>query len=96
MQQIREYIKENLPTLSIEMLSEYIHDTIIPHLVKGQFQVDATDGLQQYGLGKFCPSTIYCWLKLLGFKYEPRQKSYYYVDGHEKPSTVEYQNSFVK
>ncbi len=50
MHQIREYIKENLPTLSIEMLSEYIHDTIIPHLVKGQFQVDATDGLQQYGL----------------------------------------------
>jgi hypothetical protein len=98
-QQIREYIKENLHTLSIEMLSEYIHYTIIPHLVKEQFQVDATEGeryekavkdlLQQHGFGKICPSTIYHWLKLLGFKYEPRQKGYY-VDGHEKPSTVEY------
>jgi len=44
MQQIRENIKENLPTLSIEMLREYIYDTIIPHLVKEQFQVDATEG----------------------------------------------------
>jgi len=98
-QQIREYIKENLHTLSIEMLSEYIHYTIIPHLVKEQFQVDATEGeryekavkdlLQQHGFGKICPSKIYHWLKLLGFKYEPRQKGYY-VDGHEKPSTVEY------
>jgi len=44
MQQIRENIKENLSTLSIEMLREYIYDTIIPHLVKEQFQVDATEG----------------------------------------------------
>jgi hypothetical protein len=94
-----------LPTLSIEILSEYIHDTIIPHQVKEQFQVESTEGerykktvkdlLQQHGLGKICPSTIYHWLKLLGFKYEPRQKGYY-VDGHEKPSTVENQNSFVR
>jgi hypothetical protein len=38
MQQIRECTKENLPTLSIEMLSEYIHDTMIPLMVKEQFQ----------------------------------------------------------
>jgi len=44
MQQIRENIKENLSTLSIEMLRECIYDTIIPHLVKEQFQVDATEG----------------------------------------------------
>jgi hypothetical protein len=34
-------------------------------------------------------------MKLLGFKYEPRKKGYY-VDGHEKPATIEYRNSFVK
>jgi hypothetical protein len=82
MQQIIECMKENLLTLSIELLSEYIHDTIIPHLVKEQFQVDSAEGeryekevkdlLQQHGLGKIFPSTINHWLKLLGFKYEPR------------------------
>jgi hypothetical protein len=68
---------------------EYIHDTIIPLMVKEKFQVDATEGerydeavkylMQQNGLGKICPSTIYHWVKLIGFNS---------VDGHEKPSTV--------
>jgi hypothetical protein len=96
MQQIREYAEENLPKLSIEILSEYIDDKIIPLMVKEQFQVDATEGerddgavkdlMNQNGLGKICPSTIYHWMKLLGFKYEPRRRGYY-DDGHEKPST---------
>ncbi len=30
-----------------------------------------------------------------GFKYETRRKGYY-VDGHEKPSTIEYHSKFVK
>ena len=34
-------------------------------------------------------------MKCLGFKYETRRKGYY-VDGHEKPSTVEYRSKFVK
>jgi hypothetical protein len=37
---------------------------------------------------------IYGWMKLLGFKYEPRKKGYYF-DGHEEPATIEYRNSFV-
>jgi hypothetical protein len=59
---------ENLPKPSIERLSEYIHDTIIPLMVKEHFQVDAAEGerydeavkdlMQQNGLGKICPSTI--------------------------------------
>ncbi len=51
--------------------------------------------MQEHGLKKICPSTIYGWMKLLNFKYEPRKKGYY-VDGHEKPVTIEYCNSFVK
>ena len=34
-------------------------------------------------------------MKCLGFKDETRRKVYY-VDGHEKPSTVEYCSKFVK
>jgi hypothetical protein len=34
-------------------------------------------------------------MKLLGFKYEPR-KTGYYVNGNEKPATIECRNSFVK
>jgi hypothetical protein len=53
-------------------------------MVKEKFQVDATDGegydeavkglMQQNGLGKICPSTIYHWMKLLGFKYDQEKK----------------------
>lgn len=35
------------------------------------------------------------WMDILGFKYEPRRKTYY-VDGHEKPETVRYRSEFVK
>ena len=34
-------------------------------------------------------------MKHLGFKYEAQKKGYY-VDGHEKPATVEYRWSFVQ
>jgi len=39
--------------------------------------------------------TIYRWMKALGFRYEMRRKGYY-VDGHEKPSTVAYRWSFCE
>ena len=105
MQQIRQYAKKNLPQLSIEMLSEYIHDTVVPLMVRERYGAENNDPekydesvarlMQEHGLKKICPSTIYGWMKLLGFKYEPRKKGYY-VDGHEKPATIEYCNSFVK
>jgi hypothetical protein len=34
---IKRYGKENLDTLSIEMLSEYIHDKVLPALVHSTF-----------------------------------------------------------
>jgi len=51
--------------------------------------------LQEHGLKTICPLTIYHWLKKLGFVYEPR-KNGYYVDGHERPLTVEYLSNFIK
>ena len=42
------------------------------------------------------PSTVYCSLMTwLGFRYAPRKKGYY-VDGHEKPATIQYQWYFCK
>jgi hypothetical protein len=39
--------------------------------------------------------TIYNWIKKLGFNYEPRRKSYF-VDGHEKESTIHYRWRFIE
>ena len=51
--------------------------------------------LGNYGLTSICPSTIYRWMNLLGFKYEQRRKCYY-VYGHKKSATVEYCKAFVE
>jgi hypothetical protein len=39
-------------------------------------------------------STVCRWMKSLGFKYELQTKGYY-VDGHEKPTTIEYHKQFI-
>jgi hypothetical protein len=111
---ITRYARENLDTLSIEMLAEYIHDKILPRLVRDDDDEDDDDDerivntttipeydiklkaiLRQYGLTCVSPSTVYRWMIRLGFRYEPRRKGYY-VDGHEKPATVQYRWSFCK
>jgi len=52
--------------------------------------------LRKYGLtNKVCPSMVCKWMHQLGFCYETRKKGYY-VDGHEKPTTVAYQWEFTK
>jgi hypothetical protein len=103
-EKIQQYAKEHLHELSIELMSEYIHNTVIPIMVQERFVVKPEDeqyeatvqGMyREYGLKKICPSTIYKWLKLLGFRYEPRRKGYY-VDGHEKPETISYRNKYVQ
>jgi hypothetical protein len=112
---IKQYATENLDTLSIEMLSEFIHDKILPTLVKderrrdddldGEIPVDRTTipnydekikaTLRPYGLTCVSPSTVYRWMLCLGFRYEPRRKGYY-VDGHERPATVQYRWKFCQ
>jgi hypothetical protein len=84
-------------------MSEYTHDELIFATLKIRCDVVPADEnydeavqnlLYEHGLKKVCPSTIYNWMKLLGFKYEPRRNDYY-VDGHERPATIENRNSFV-
>ena len=104
---IKRYACSNLNILTIELLAEYIHHTIIPEMARKEMAEQNGNNqtvlsqkevekaiLRRYGLTSLCPSTVYKWMKLLGFKYEPQRKGYY-VDGHEKPATVAYRKDFV-
>jgi len=111
---IQQYGHENLTRMSIEFMSEYVHNTVLLQMVNERITttmmlaINNTPGNEQveydkvekemlklYGLTCICPSTIYRWMKHLGFKYEAWKKGYY-VDGHEKPATVKYRWSFVQ
>jgi hypothetical protein len=104
---IKEYCRENLGDLSIEFLFQYLHKTTLPQLVEAETKVRKDDMeeeeyqkelrriLKPYRLVTVCMSTVQRWLHLLGFKYELRKKSYY-VDGHEKPATIQYRHDFCK
>jgi hypothetical protein len=52
---------------------------------------------EKKNIKKFCISisTVSRWLNVLGLKYELRRKGYY-VDGHEKPVTIEYRKVFCE
>ena len=51
--------------------------------------------MNEYGLTKLCPITVYRWMVRLGFQYKARKKGHY-VDRHEKPNTITYRNKFCK
>lgn len=40
-------------------------------------------------------TTAWRWMRLLGFKYDTRRKSFY-VDGHEREDVVAHRNAFCK
>jgi hypothetical protein len=88
---IKECVREHLAELSSEMLYEYLHNTVLPMLVKEENRVEKdSEGyvdqvktlLEKYCLAKICPSTCYNWLHQLGFLYCTQKKGYP-VDGHE-------------
>jgi hypothetical protein len=100
---IKQYAREHLPELSIEFLFDNVHLTTLSGLVSdtvgrckdemGEDQYNKLElkkkNLKHYRLSKVAMQTIYRWMKALGFRYEMQKKGYY-VDGHEKPSTVAY------
>jgi hypothetical protein len=94
-----------LSELSVELICEYLHDTVIPKMVKGASGVEksvneelytekAKELLKEYRLICIDPSTVYQWLQKLGFRYEPQRKGYYVI-GHKKPATIEYPKQFI-
>ena len=96
-----KYAKENINDLSAELCLTYLHEVAIPTLVEKRKEeleddsITVDDILKENRLTKLSLSTVYRWLERLGFKYEPRKKCYY-VDGHEKPNTIAYQEKYVK
>jgi hypothetical protein len=96
-----QYAMSNLNELTVELLLVYLHDTVLPALLE-EFKAELEcpeytmyELVQEHQLTKLSVPTIYRWMCLLGFKYEP-QKKCYYVDGHEKPETKAYRKKFVK
>ena len=121
---VQKYGRENLSTLSIEMLTEFIHNRALPNLVRStfankeaddegeqededeisavecdvdspQYQVKVKEILAPHRLTCISPSTVYRWMVAIGFVYRERCKGYY-VDGHEKPATIQYRWEFCK
>ncbi len=103
---IKSHALANLGMLSIEMMSEYLQNVILPWMAKADRekhgnQPQKEDGkeierlLKQYGLTVISQSTVCRWLKILGFKFEVRKKGYY-IDGHEKVGTVQYRWKFIE
>ena len=87
-QAMQQYRCENLSQLSIEFMTEYVHDVVLPAMVAEEknvsvqevqrnpqeFQNEMQQVFKEYGLICVCPSTVYKWMKCLGFKYETRKK----------------------
>ena len=51
--------------------------------------------LRLYGLKNPIIGTIYKWMSSFGFKYNTIKKAYF-VDGHEKPETVQYRKGYCQ
>ena len=98
---ITSYCKENIETLTAESLHSYLVEDCIPKLVttiqqeRSDPDYTSSDLMKEYHLKRLCPSTMYNWMTLLGFKYEPRKKTYY-VDSHEHPDNVKYRREFIQ
>ena len=50
--------------------------------------------LNTYNLSTLHPKTVRNWMTVLGFKFEPRKKSYY-VDTHETSENIEYRSIYI-
>ena len=92
---IRKYGRENIDTLGRNMMHMYIHDTLIPKMLKDMATGTTKEELlNMYGLKTLCIDTVGKWLIKLGFKYDYVINNYY-VDGHEKKETIRYRWKFV-
>ena len=97
---IKKICKEHISLLTVELLYNHIHEQIIPSLVK-TIREERKD--QEYNKEKLFEEfqfktltikTVYNWMVKLGFKFEPRKKSYY-VDSHKSPENIAYRKKFI-
>ena len=97
---IISYSNNNLLKLSSEMLQEYIIETCLPQLLEKRKEElnDNTLTLEfikkENNLKIISCRTVNRWMKLLGYRYCERKKSYY-CDSHEKPENVAYRYKYI-
>ena len=97
---ILRYCRENINTLSVELLHDFIHTSALPKLnaiIKAEhsmahYPVDQM--LADFSLKSLCLRTVQNWMTKLGFVYQPRRKTYY-VDSHESEVNVKYRSKFI-
>jgi hypothetical protein len=88
------YGRENLSTMSTDMMLEYAHSVLVPEaMALIEFEGVKEEFLRSAQLTTLSPPTIWRWLKICGFNFMSRRK--HYVDGHEKPEVRKYRMAFV-
>ena len=99
-QLIQQYGCECLHELSMELMCKYLHDFILL-MVEEQLGVVRGDVGEEYPMNYANFQCLWTYLYLPKYhlpRDEPTRikKGYYYIDGYEKPATVEYCNAFVE
>jgi len=97
---IEQYAHKHLHELSCELMCNNIHETILPEMVKeqqtlvGQNEETANKVYDVTCLATMdLPASVQA-LYTSGWKHWDSNTGYY-VDGHEKPATVEYRKAFI-
>ena len=99
------YCKNNIENLSVESVHSWFHEEGLPKLVKNwkkelenvgisSDSVDKNTILSEHNLTSLSMGTVLNWMTLFGFKYSPKQKTYY-VDGHESKENVEHRKQYI-
>ena len=101
-QQITDFARSNLSSLTVELLHRHIVDTLIPKLVTkvrnetNNPNLSINQFLHQYYIcSGISIETVWKWMRQLGFDYKPHKKCYY-VDTHDAPENVKYRSKFIK
>ncbi|KAI2489598.1 hypothetical protein MHU86_24987 [Fragilaria crotonensis] len=94
---LSEYIHDKvLPNLIMDILNETEKSVrAMMATKKDKYNNHLRLVLKQYGLTCVSPATVYRWMIRLGFRYQPTRKGYY-VDGHERPATIQYRWDFCR
>ena len=94
-------MEDNLDCLSGEFVFQYVVDKALPNILQEQRKelddenFSMKELLRENGLTKINLTTIYPWMRKLGFKYEEWKKCYY-VDNHDSESNVKYRRSMLQ
>jgi hypothetical protein len=101
---------KNLATLTIESVHDFILSTVLPTLTvlwEKEMMIPDRDITPEAGSQAICSflkvhrlesmslTTTWRWMRLLGFQYDTRKKSFY-VDGHERDDVVASRSTFCK